>query len=477
MNRTWQFALTVILAAAAALAALVFWLGHEPALDLRESVPGQDHRPPGPVSPARTVHIGELFAAGPGQPGPVTAPWPHFRGPDFDNLCRQPVRLLERWDSGGPPRLWSVELGEGHGGAAVMNGRVYVLDYDEAAKADMLRCVSLADGREIWRRGYRVQVKRNHGMSRTVPGVTDKYVVTMGPRAHVMCVDAVTGDLRWGLDLQKDWGTKEPLWYTGQCPWIDGDVAVLAPGGKALLMGVACADGQIVWQTPNPHGWQMSHSSVMPMTFGGRRMYVYCAIGGMVGVAADGADRGTVLWETRAWDAAVIAPSPLCMPDGRIFVTAGYGAGSMLFRLQEENGRFTVTLVQRWKPDQALACEQQTPFYVDGQLFGIMPKDGGAHRNEFVCAAPNDPGRLLWTSGKAERFGLGPFIVADGRFFILDDDGELTMARATAAGWEPLGRARILNGHDAWAPIAIADGRFILRDSKQMVCLDLRAAR
>ena len=44
--------------------------------------------------------------------------------------------------------LWSIELGEGHAGAAVRDGRVFVLDYDRAASADVLRCFSLADGRE-----------------------------------------------------------------------------------------------------------------------------------------------------------------------------------------------------------------------------------------------------------------------------------------------------------------------------------------
>ena len=55
-----------------------------------------------------------------------------------------------RWPGSGPPPgppvLWSIELGEGHAGAAVRDGRVFVLDYDRAASADVLRCLSLADG-------------------------------------------------------------------------------------------------------------------------------------------------------------------------------------------------------------------------------------------------------------------------------------------------------------------------------------------
>ena len=91
-------------------------------------------------------------------------------------------------------------------------------DYDEELGEDALRCLSLDDGREIWRRAYRVRVKRNHGMSRTVPALADGVVVTVGPRCHVMAVNAISGELLWGLDLERAYGSETPFWYTGQCP-------------------------------------------------------------------------------------------------------------------------------------------------------------------------------------------------------------------------------------------------------------------
>jgi outer membrane protein assembly factor BamB len=47
------------------------------------------------------------------------------------------------------------------------------------------------------------------------------------------------------------------------------------------------------------------------------------------------------------------------------------------------------------------------------------------------------------------------------------------MAEASPAGYRELARARVLSGHDAWAPMAFADGRLIVRDLTEMVCLDL----
>ena len=51
---------------------------------------------------------------------------------------------------------------------------------DPATGADVMRCLSLADGSEIWRNGYPIEVVENHGMSRTVPALIDDCVISLG---------------------------------------------------------------------------------------------------------------------------------------------------------------------------------------------------------------------------------------------------------------------------------------------------------
>src|ERR1019366_5987845 len=114
----------------------------------------------------------------------------------------------------------SVALGDGYAGAAVRNGCAYVLDYDKAQKSDVLRCLSLDDGKDVWDYLYPAKVKPNHGMSRTIPAVTEKYVVTLGPLCNVTCVDAHSGQWLWAKDLVREFKTTVPEWYAGQCPLI-----------------------------------------------------------------------------------------------------------------------------------------------------------------------------------------------------------------------------------------------------------------
>lgn len=312
-------------------------------------------------------------------------------------------------------------------------------------------------------------------MSRTIPAVNDKYVVTVGPRCQVMCCDAISGKLLWGMDLVRDYKAVEPLWYTGQCPIIDNNVAVVAVGGNSLLMGVDCASGEVVWKTSNPDSLKMSHSSVVPMTIDGKKMYVYNALGGLCGISAEEGDKGRLLWVNKAFKPNVIAPSPLFVGQNRIFVTAGYGAGAALLQISRTGDGFSAQVIQQYKPSEGMASEQQTPIYKDGVVFNVQTKDAGATRNQFVCCSPNDFRKLLWTSSAEERYGLGPYIVADNKFFIMNDEGDVTIARYSTSKFEVLDKKKVVDGQDAWGPFALADGYLILRSSKKMVCVDIRA--
>lgn len=452
---------------------LLWWLATNPTREFHLSEPGADGFTDSGHE-ADEVLIGAYFESfAPAESG-LSGIWPRFRGSGSDNIHTGNTPLIDDFRNFSVDPVWSVELGEGHAGAAIYEGVVYVLDYDEDIRADMLRAFCLESGEELWRRWYHVEIRRNHGMSRTIPAVTEDYILTIGPRGHVMCVERESGDFLWGIDIEREYDSEIPLWYTGQCPVIENDVAVIATGGSRLMIGVDCATGEILWETPNPGGWEMSHSSVIPYEYGGRRMFIYSASGGVAGVAADGPDAGEILWKSSAWNHPVVAASPVGTPDGKIFITAGYGAGSMLLQLKEENGEFLAEEIDSYRPGEGLSSEQQTPIYVDGYLFGILPNDARAMRNQFVCVDAGDPTEVIWSSGSTARFGLGPFILADDKFYLLDDDATLYIIEKSTERYNELDSVRLFEGFDAWAPLAIADGFMVLRDDQTMICIDIR---
>lgn len=399
------------------------------------------------------------------EPADLPGTWPWFRGPNLDVICDDGVPLSREWPVNGPPTLWSIDLGNGYAAAAVHDGCVYVLDYDNEALADTMRCFSLADGEEIWRNSYPVRIVENHGMSRTIPAVVDQFVISLGPKCHVVCWDAATGEARWLLDLVLDYGATVPKWYAGQCPLIDNGRLIVAPGGDALLMAVDYASDspEVIWKSKNPNAWVMTHSSIVPIEFAGRRIYVYCGRGGVAGVAADD---GEILWETTDWKVDMAtSPSPVIVPGGRIFCSGGYRSGAVMLQLKEDGEKIVVETAFRLKYRQ-FGSEQQTPILYDGHLYGIRQQG-----EQFVCL--DLEGNEVWNSGK-DKFGAAPYMVADGLLFILNDDGLLTLAEATHRGYRPLAKAQvILDAHHSWGPMAMVAGRLIVRDMKRMVCLDV----
>ncbi len=339
---------------------------------------------------------------------------------------------------------------------------------DVDRSADTMRCVSLDDGREIWRNGYRIVLTANHGISRTVPAVAGGVVVSIGPKCQLAGWDARSGKALWLIDLVLDYGATVPPWYTGQCPWIDRatDRLIVAPGGKCLVMAVDYHTGKVLWECPNPRGWAMTHVSIVPMRLAGRRMYVYCGKGGVAGIDADS---GKLLWDTTDWQISMATcPSPVDLGDGRIFLCGGYNAGAMMLQVKPGPDGYTAQKVFQLAPRQ-FSSEQQTPVLWQGHLYGVRQKD-----QRLVCLDLD--GRECWTSG-GEKFGSGPYLIADGLIFAMNDEGVLTVAEVQPTSYHRLARALVIDdASSSWGPIALAAGRLIVRDMKQMVCLDVAEA-
>jgi outer membrane protein assembly factor BamB len=453
--------------AVAGLLLLALWIrtSGSPTLGTRD--PGLDNTPERQQQTDQRPSVAGQPIAGDGQPAGIPGAWPAFRGVNRDGICDDGTPLARSWPAEGPPRLWQIDLEEGYAGAAIRDGCVYLLDYDAEAQADTMRCLSLADGREIWRNSYPVVIEPNHGITRTVPAMAgDDCVLSIGPRCHVACWDTQSGHCRWLVDMVQKFNAEERTWYTGQCPLVDGDHLILAPcGPESLMVAMDYRTGQVVWQTPNPRGWKMTHSSVMTTEYAGRKMYVYCGTGGTAGVSAED---GTLLWDETSWtERFATSPSPLPLPDGRIFLCSGYDiTGSMMLQLKETDAGLAAETAYTL-PRKSFNSEQHTPIFYNGHLYGVRKV-----RGKMLCM--DLKGNAIWDSGDL-KFGHGPYMIADGMLLALADDGLLVAMEATPERCRPLAQFQALDGGvEAWGPMAIASGRLVIRDLRRMVCLDLR---
>lgn len=415
-------------------------------------------------SSASIPFAGELIPSD-GVPSQIEGSWPGFRGVNLDAIIRvtlpRPYNL--NWEKDKPKMLWEVKLGEGYAGAAVAKGRVYILDYDQEREGDVLRCLSLDDGKEIWRYFYKVKIKRNHGMSRTVPVIAGDSVITIGPKCHVVCLDAETGNLRWMRDMVKEDGAEVPAWYAGQCPIVDANKLILGVGGKdALVMALDYKTGEVIWKTPNPKSFKMTHSSIVPMELGNEKSYVYCSSGGVSGVSAID---GGLLWHYQEWRINIAnVPTPVIIDKERIFLCGGYNSGAMMLKIKKIENYYRPEAVFRLNP-KLFGSDQQTPVFFKKFIYGVRPDQ------QLVCMDLD--GNIKWQSTSANKFGLGPYTIINDMIYIMDNEGLLSVVKATPDAYEPVTSARVLDGHESWGPMAFVAGRLIVRDLTSMRCLDI----
>jgi outer membrane protein assembly factor BamB len=398
------------------------------------------------------------------------ADWPQFRGVNRDNMATE-TGVYRSWPAGGPKILWKTPVAEGYAGAAIRDGQVYLNDYDSARKEHVVRAISLADGKDLWRWSYAVEIRPSHGITRTVPAVGRTLVFSLDPKCRFHALDAKTGKLVWQKNLVQEYKATIPGWYAGQNPLLDGDRVLLATGGDALVVAFDQATGKEVWRTPNTGKDVMSHASLMPAVIGGVKQYLYLTMNKAVGVAA--AD-GQLLWSIPFAAKMAACPSPVSIGDGRVFITSGYEAGSMMIQVQKGASGFTAQKLYDLTSMQ-FNSEVHTPVLFQNHLFAVSSKT----RGRFTCLGLD--GKAVWQSpvvsgdpGATRTFDLGAFLFADGMIFVLDGKtGMLRLLEANTTQYKELASAQILSGEDVWGPMALSNGRLVIRDLTQMVCLQV----
>lgn len=390
--------------------------------------------------------------------------WPQFRGPDRNGISKE-TGLSRKWPAPGPKHLWSVPVAEGYAGAAIVAGRVYHHDYDESKSEWRINCRSLVDGRLIWQFGEPREIRPNHAITRTVPAVDRQFVCSLDPKAVLHCLDARTGKQLWRKSLVTEYQAAIPSWYNGQCPFEEADRIVVATGGDAILVALDKATGKEIWRTPNPSKHLMTHASVMPAVLGGVRQYLYGTLQGPLGVSAKD---GKLLWEFGRKFNVAVAPSPIAVDEERVFMTASYDAGSIMVRVRPDGGAFRTECLFDLKNNE-WNSEVHTPIAHQGHLFAVGKKKRGL----FTCLSLE--GKEVWTSEGKASFGLGSFILADGMFLALDgNSGTLRLIEASTTAYNEIASAQVLAGQEVWAPMALSDGKLVLRDLTKMICLNLR---
>lgn len=378
--------------------------------------------------------------------------WPCYLGPQHDNISREPG-LKTAFDK--PLKLiWDRKVGSAFSSFALVGNRAYTCG--TADKKQVLFCLDADDGKIIWQTPIEQEYPEKQGGdgTRATPTVDDGRVYILGARGTLLCCDAKTGKPLWHhkYDAAPRWG------YSGSV-LIEGNLAIVSPGEKqGSLVALDKQSGKQVWAVGHD---DTGYATPYPFDFDGKR-YVAGFMGKLALIVElpGGREVCRIPWEQ---DNNVNAASPIVHKD-LMFLGSAYGRGCAVYRLSRDGKGLKATQV--WaKP--VMQNKFQTPVFFDGHLY--------ASDERGLKCVELESGKNVWTQrGVANGTVLlnQPDPKQPPHLFVLTEDGDLLIARATPDGFEPQTRAEILSDR-CWSAPVLHNGRIYARNLDRLVCFSL----
>ena len=404
----------------------------------------------------------------------VAADWPWLYGPRRNHTSEQ-KGLLRTWPQEGPKVLWTVPLAVGFGGPAVLGGNVYLLDRDEKV-GDTLRVLDLASGKELWTFAYDAPGSFMFAGSRTTPTVDGELVYTVGPMGDLHAISTKTRKPAWHKNIWKDFGGGDrlPQWAIVQNPLIYGDLLIVAP--QTAGAGVVAYDkrtGDVKWKSPALSGIPGYVTPSIVKIAGEDQLVMITAAVGRGRNAKDGSVNGLdprsgkVLWTYGGWQCIIPVPQAVDAGQDRVLITGAYGAGSVMLKV-EKKGDATFAVSELFKnPD--FGAHTQPPVLHDGHFYSHYTIN---ERSDGLVAMSMD-GQIKWKTDQQPPFVRGGSILADGLLLMTDGNTKLYLVEPNPAGFKPLASAVILEPGDNWAPLALVDGKLLVRGQKELKVLQV----
>ena len=380
-----------------------------------------------------------------------TVDWPHWRGANRDGVSPERSWLSQ----GASEALWTAQVGLGYSSPSIQAGRLFTRGYfpgegEGSEGIDATQCIDSETGEIIWSRETPAKIWDNMhgGGTLTTPTLDGDAVYVLSRFGGLEALDAGDGSVRWErkLDTELEVG----LGPFGFCssPVVDGDVLYVNVGKTVALDK---RTGETKWETRD---YGPSYATPEMFTAGDKALL---AVFNAEGLAVLDRKSGTQV-ALHPWTSQynVNSASPIVV-DGKIFISTGYNdIGCAMLELKGDK------LEPAWT-NKSMNNYMNGCVLVDGRLYGFDRK---------LLRCMDLSGEVLWTE---RGLGRGTVIASDGRLIVLSEEGELLVAPASADGFEPVSRERVIEEGACWSTPVLSGGRIYCRSSAGvLVCRDHR---
>jgi outer membrane protein assembly factor BamB len=276
--------------------------------------------------------------------------WPQILGPARNGEAQnEPV--IPRWPDAGPKLLWSVPVGQGYAGPAVVGNRVIL--FHREGDVEWVEALDAATGKTVWKTDFPATygggVNSDLG-PRCVPLIHGDRVYVFGAAGDLHCVNLTDGAKRWTRETYREFDGKEGYFGAGSTPIVAAGKLIVNVGGKSAgLVAFDLDTGMTRWQATEEGA---SYSSPALATIDGEQHAVFVTRYNTVSIDPEtGRVRFQFPFGSRG--PTVNGATPLLFGNS-LFVSSSYGVGAKFAQISGD------TVKEVWANDDVMSSQYPT---------------------------------------------------------------------------------------------------------------------
>jgi outer membrane protein assembly factor BamB len=346
-----------------------------------------------------------------------------FRGINRDGIYPD-TGLLDEWPEEGPPLVAAINgIGDGYGSPSIDEHGFYI-----AGMTDSTGFISHFDHNRLllWKVPYGKEFSFKYPGSRGTPTLEGDRLYYSGTMGDAFCMDARNGTMIWEVNIFDTYGGSQSKWGYTESPLIYNDLVILTPGGPGYnVVALDKNSGTLKW-TLDLDSSINAYCSPTLIRHRGKDLIMMNTTRDLLLIHP--ATGEVAFRHNIAHPNDMHAINPLYL-EGKVFYSSGYDEGSVLYQINDENGTLDTIYY-----NGDLDCKLSGLIVVDGTVFGT------SDRKKQWVGLDLATGKTVFITRELKP---GSFLMADEKFFIFTETGDVALALPGQKGFRIVSQFRI----------------------------------
>jgi len=277
----------------------------------------------------------------------------------------------------------------------------------------------------------------------------------------------------FGADGIGGGSTTFPMWGITQNPLVYRTLVIVASQApEASVVAYDKLTGALQWKAARLGSTSFVSPSLVKVGTEDHLVMITAAQGlgrNASGGSVNGLDplTGKVLWTYTNWQCWIPVAHAVDAGQGRLLMTGGYRAGAAMIKVQKKaDGTYDVAELFK---NAEFGTHTQPPILYKDHFYAQYTTN--ERSDGLVCMTMT--GEVKWKTAEEPPFNKGGAVLADGLLLATDGNTKLYLIEPDPGGFKPLVSAVLLEPGNNWGPIALVDGKLLIRDQKQLKVLQV----